>query len=119
MSEFPAWWFVVSGIFYGLMILLVIFCIVAIGLLIKTIAKLGAHVGEASKKVQELCTEAETVLKQSKGVLEDTAAPLQRILKNFESVSENLSSISGKISIGFIAGNIIKTLIQHFKPKKK
>lgn len=110
--KFPEWWFIVSGVFFGLAIVLTILMAVLIYVLINTVRKLQVQVETLTKRAEEIGVEVKAITQQVNRLTQQTVVRAERFGGAMDLVSSQMASRSQWIGAGLTIFNVLRAMLK-------
>jgi|GEM_PF-2735625 len=114
----PNWWLVLTGVFFGLAILLTCLMAFLIVNLIGMLRKLQDQVAVLTARADEIGVEVKSIAQQVNLLTRNTAARAERLGGTMDLVSTQLRARSQWISAGLTALTVVRSLIAKHRSAK-
>jgi uncharacterized protein YoxC len=119
MSAFPCWWLTLSGVYFGMMILVgfvMLILLIKLGMVIK---KASAELSLLNQKTHRIADETENLLKQANGIVEDVSDHVKETANNVSSATALIVQYAEKGLTFLLTATLFKKLITSFWPNAK
>lgn len=119
MNEAPQWWYVVSGLFFGLGMIFYVALIVLLLSLVSLVKKLSAQVQDLMKKIDGITVKVDSLVVSVRTVTDKVGVQATGAATNIHALTRGISEKADYVSIAFMVFGAVRSFLDGRKAVKR